>query len=570
MNVILTTLLALLLGVAGCTQLPKTGNQFASGEAASNHAAEPELTEDLLFNFMLGEIALQRDQSDVAAESFIQMARETRDPRIAEHATDIALRARRFDEAEEAIGLWAALEPDSMHAHQAAVALFVATGELDKVRVHAERLLVLEPETTDKAFMQLNKLLSNHADKNAVLKLIQQLAAPYPDLPEAHFAVSQAAWVDKQPKLAAQAMQQALELRPAWEVAAVHQGRILQNLGKDKATSFYEQYLGQFPQANDVRIAYIRMLMDEQEFDQGREQFQKLEQANPSNPDIALAIGILSAELEDLDNAEKYFTRAIQLGIEDKNAVYFNLGRVYELSQRDAEAMQAYQQVEYGERYIPAHVRYAFLLSKQQGIAPARKYLQAIPVTDARQRNQLLMSEAQLLREHDDFQGAYDLLDAYLQKHPDRVELLYDRALAADKIGKQDVLERDLRKLIQLKPDNAHAYNALGYSLAERGEQLPEALVLIKKAVELSPDDPYILDSLGWVYYRMGDPKKGIKYVKLAFDTRSDPEIAAHYGELLWISGARQDAEKIWQIALEKHPDNELLLETIQRLMGRP
>lgn len=566
MNVILTMLLVVFLGMAGCTQLPKTGDGTVSNSGAPvTPPPVTELTAELLFDFLQGEIALQRDQPSAAAESFIRMARETRDPRIAEHATDIALRARHFDEAQEAIDLWATLEPDSIQAHQAAVALFVATNQLDKVRSHIERLLVLEPENVDKAFMQLNKLFSHHPDKGAVLKLIRRLAAPYPDLPEAHFAVSQAAWVADQFKFASEAMNQALKLRPGWEMAAIHQGQILQKIDKDKALSFYSQYLDQFPRANDMRIAYIRMLMEEKEFDQGREQFQKLEQANPANPDIALAIGLLSAELDDLGNAEKYFKRALQLGFEDANTIHFNLGRIYELSQQDAKAMDAYRNVTSGDRYLPAHVRYAFLLAKQDGVAAARRYLKTIQVSDEHQRTQLLISEAQLLRDNNDFRGAYDLLDAYLRKYPDQVELLYDRALMADKIGKPDVLERDLRRLIQLRPDNAHAYNALGYSLAERGEQLPEALVLIQKAIELSPEDPYILDSLGWVYYRMGNPRKGIKYIKLAFDTRSDPEIAAHYGELLWVSGAKQDAEKIWQSALDTHPENELLLDTIRR-----
>lgn len=569
MNVILTILLTVLLGTAGCTQLPKVGNNLASDPGVPVKPPATELTADLLFDFLQGEIALQRNQPNVAAESFIRMARETRDPQIAEHATDIALRARRFDEAQEAIDLWATLEPESIQAHQAAVALFVATDKLDKVRPHIERLLALEPENVDKAFMQLNKLLAHHSDKGAVLKLIRKLAAPYPDLPEAHFAVSQAAWTADQFKLASEAMSQALKLRPEWEMAAVHQGQILQKIDKNRAFSFYSQYLDRFPGANDMRIAYIRMLMEEKEFDQGREQFQALEQANPSNPDIALAIGLLSAELDDLGNAEKYFKRALQLGFEDTGAVYFNLGRIYELSQQDAKAMDAYRNVTNGDRYLPAQVRYAFLLAKRDGVPAARRYLKTVQISDQQQRTQLLISEAQLLRDHDDFRGAYDLLDAYLRKYPEQVELLYDRALMADKIGKPDVLERDLRKLIQLKPDNAHAYNALGYSLAERGEQLPEALALIQKAIELSPDDPYILDSLGWVYYRMGNPRKGIKYIKLAFDTRSDPEIAAHYGELLWISGARQDAEKIWRAALTKHPDNELLLDTVKRLLGQ-
>ena len=569
MKVILTIQLALLLGMTGCTQLPKAGDATQGSGTSGNTAPATELTADSLFDFMLGETALQRDQPDVAVESFIRMAKETRNPRIAEHATDIALRARRFKEAREAIDLWVTLEPDSMQARQAAVALFVANGELHNVRPHIEQLLKLEPDTVDKAFMQINKLLSNHPDKEAVLKLVQQLAAGYPDLPEAYFAVSQAAWVADEFKVAAKAMKRALKLRPDWEMAAVHRGQILQKIDKDEALSFYSLYLDQYPGANDVRIAYIRMLMEEKEFDRGREQFQKLEQANPSSPDIALAIGLLSAELNDLVSAEKYFKQAMRLGFEDTNAIYFNLGRVRELARHDAKAMDAYSRVTGGERYIFSRIRYAFLLAKRDGIASARKYLKTTRVENEQQRTQLLVAESQLLRDNGDFRGAYDLLDGYLRKYPDQIDLLYDRALMADKLGKPDVLERDLRKLIQLRPENAHAYNALGYSLAERGLQLPEALKLIQKAIELSPDDPFILDSLGWVYYRMGDLKKGINYLKLAFDARSDPEIAAHYGELLWATGEKKNARKIWQSALEEYPDNELLRDTIRRLSDR-
>ena len=239
MKVILTIQLALLLSMAGCTQLPKTGGAAAQGSAASAGAAPATgLTADSLFEFLMGETALQRNMPDVAMESFIRLAKETRDPRIAEHATDIALRTRHFKEAEEAIDLWVELEPDSVHARQAAVALFVANGQLDDVRPHVEKLLRMEPETVDKAFMQINKLLSNHPDRKAVRKLVQRLAASYPDLPEAHFAVSQAAWFANEFKLAAKAMNQTLELRPEWEMAAVHQGQILQKIDKDKALSF--------------------------------------------------------------------------------------------------------------------------------------------------------------------------------------------------------------------------------------------------------------------------------------------------------------------------------------------
>lgn len=556
----------LLLGLAGCTQLPKVEN-LQAGEFAGQTPSGQELTSEMLFDFLLAEIALQRDNLDVAVEGYSKLARSTRDPRIAERATDIALRARRPDEAEEMVTLWIALEPNSINARQAAAALFVSTEKLDKARPHLEKLLSSDKSSVDKGFLHLSRLLSRHSDKEATLKLMQQLAVPYPDLPEAHFAISQAAWSANQLELALKEMKQALVLRPDWEIAAIHQGRILQKMANAEAMAFYENYLERYPKANDMRIAYVRMLMAEKNFVSAREQFQKLMVENPFNADIALAVGLLSLELNDVNGAEENFKKALDLGYEDPNNIHFNLARIYELTQRTDAALESYRQVSGGDRYFSAQIRYAVLLLKKEGIDPALRHLHRLIPENEQQRTQLILAEAQLLREVNAHHDVFNLLDKNLRKFPDHPDLLYDRALAADKVGKFDIVEKDLRRLIELRPDNAHAYNALGYSLAERGLRLAEALALIKKAVELAPDDPYIMDSLGWVYYRMGKLNEGLNYLSLAFTSRPDPEIAAHLGEVLWVKGAKEDAENIWRSALEANPDNEILLDTMKRLM---
>lgn len=563
--------IVLLVGFAGCTQLPKVEklqvDELAGQTQTRQKPGGQELTSESLFDFLLGEIALQRDNLDVAVERYSRLVRNTHDPRIAERATDIALRARRSDEAEEAVTQWVELEPDSINAHQAAAALFVSIGKLDKARPHLEKLLSSDRSSADKGFMHLSRLLSRHSDKKATLKLMQQLAVSYPDLPEAHFAISQAAWSANQLELALKEMKQALTLRPDWEIAAIHQGRILQKIANAEAMAFYENYLAKYPKANDMRIAYVRMLMSEKNFTSARDQFQKLMVENPLNADIALAVGLLSLELNDFDGAEENFKKALDLGYEDPNNIYFNLARIYEVTQRTDAALEAYRQVRGGERYLPSQIRYAVLLLKKEGIDSARRHLHQLTPENEQQRAQLILAEAQLLREVNAHDEVFDLLDKNLRRIPDHPDLLYDRALTADKLGKFDIVEKDLRKLIELRPDNAHAYNALGYSLAERGLRLPEALALIKKAVELAPDDPYIMDSLGWVYYRMGKLKEGLNYLNLAFSSRPDPEIAAHLGEVLWVKGAKEDAEKIWRSALEANPGNEMLLDTMKRLM---
>jgi len=562
----------LLSWLTACAQLPsnkeaeKTGESADPEEISQQDLPKQELTAPILFDFLVGETALQRGNLDIAVNRYVKLAKTTRDPRIAKRATEISLHAGNPLAAEQAATMWVELEPDSNDARQTIAALLVNLGKLNAARPHLEKLLASEKEGVGNAFMQLNQLLARNPDKTATLTLIQQLAQPYKDLPEVHFSISQAAWFANQHPLAQEEMQRALALRPEWEIAAVHNGRILQRNSVEQAREFYRGYLDKYPASNEVRVAYTRLLIGAGEADQARDQIQWLMDKNPEDAEIMLAAGLLATEMGDFATTETSFKKALVLGYKDTNAVNFHLAQIYEETNRPDLAMETYQLVKSGGRYLPAQIRYADLLALKGHLQEAREHLQKLPAANDQQAAHLILAEAQILRRTKAHQEVYDLLDAGLKKIPDYPELLYDRALAADKLGKFKILEQDLRKLIKLKPDNAHAYNALGYSFAERGTHLPEALKLIKKAVELSPDDPYIMDSLGWVYYRMGNFTEGLNFLNLAFAARPDPEIAAHLGEVLWVKGAKDDAKNIWRSALEKDPSNEILLETLQRL----
>lgn len=564
--------LLLLMLLVACAQSPykyNDGIEQSDVQAVPDHSDLPKqaLTAPILFEMLLGETALQRGNLDIAIRSYLKLVDMTRDPRIAQRASEIALHARHPFAAEQAAKMWIALAPNSQDAQRTIAALLVNLGKLDEAQPHLKNLLAADKDNAGNAFLQLSQLLVQNQNKAAVFQLVQQLAEPYPDLPEAYFSVSQAAWHTHQYDIALNKMERALELRPDWEVAAILKGQIIQRISTTNALDFYKQYLDDYSDANDVRIAYIRLLVMNNEVDQARDQIQQLLKINPDDAEMMLKIGLLSAELRDFDVTEASYKKALDLGYKDHNAVNFQLGRIYEETERLDIAMETYKKVRNGEQYLPAQIRYAVLLTKKGHLNEARQYLQQLPTANDQQAAHLILAEAQLLRGSGDDQQVFNILDQGLKKLPDYPELLYDRALAADRIGKYNILERDLRKLIKLKPDNAHAYNALGYSLAERGNQLPEALSLIKKAVELSPDDPYIMDSLGWVYYRMGNINDGLNYLNLAFATRPDPEIAAHLGEVLWTQGAKEDAERIWRAALKKNPDNKVLIETINRFM---
>ena len=562
----------LLSGLPACAQIPANKEIESIGapneqeDSSQANLPKQELTAPILFDFLIGETALQRGSLDIAVNRYVKLAKTTRDPRIAKRATEIALHAGNSFAAEQAATMWIQLEPDSVDARQTIAALLVNLGKLDAAQPHLEKLLASEKDGLGNAFMQLNQLLSRNSDKAATLLLIQQLSQPYKNLPEVHFAISQAAWFANQHQLASEEMQSALALRPDWEIAAIHNGRILQRISTNDAAQFYRHYLKKYPESNEVRIAYTRVLIISNETDTAREQLQWLMDKNPDDAEIMLAAGLLATEMGDFDVTETSFKKALSLGYKDTNAVHFHLGQIYEETNRPEMAMDSYQMVKSGGRYLPAQIRYADLLATQGYLKEAREHLQKLPAANDQQAAHLILAEAQILRRSKAYQEVYDLLNEGLKKLPDYPELLYDRALAADKLGKFKILEQDLRKLIKLKPDNAHAYNALGYSFAERGIELPEALKLIRKAVELAPEDPYIMDSLGWVYYRMGNLAEGLNYLNLAFTASPDAEIAAHLGEVLWVQGAKDDAINIWRSALEKEPDNEILLETLQRL----
>ncbi|WP_394808580.1 tetratricopeptide repeat protein [Nitrosomonas sp.] len=567
--------LLLLSGLTACAQIStkeeveKTGESAEQKDISQLNLPKQELTAPILFDFLVGETALQRGNLDIAVNRYVKLAKTTHDPRIAKRATEIALHAGNPFAAEQAAAMWVELEPDSTDARQTIAALLVNIGKLDAARPHLEKLLASEKNSIGNAFMQLNQLLSRNTDKVATLQLIQRLSQPYKDVPEVHFAISQAAWFANQHLLASEEMQRALTLRPGWEIAAVHNGRILQRISSTDASEFYRDYLKKYPTANEVRIAYARVLIGDNHTDLAQEQLRWLSEKNPEDAEITLAIGLLATEMGDFDITETSFKKALSLGYKDTNAVHFHLGQIYEETKRPDMAMASYQLVKSGGRHLPAQIRYADLLALKGHLKEAREHLQKLPAANDQQAAHLILAEAQILRRSKAHKEVFDLLDNGLKKLPDYPELLYDHALAADKLGKFNILEQDLRKLIKLKPDNAHAYNALGYSLAERGAQLPEALKLIRKAVELSPEDPYIMDSLGWVYYRMGNFVEGLNYLNLAFAARPDPEIAAHLGEVLWAKGAKDNAKDIWRFALEKDPDNDVLLETLQRILKK-
>jgi tetratricopeptide (TPR) repeat protein len=527
----------------------------AAGQSASQKRNLPavELTEDVLYRFMLGEIAAQRKQSEVAVREYLILARDTLDPRITQRATELAWNARMQPEALEAATLWLQAAPGSPQARQVVATLLVSQERISESRVALEQWLASDKANIAQSFTQLSGILLRHKDKTAVSQLMQALAQPYDGIAEVRLAVAQAAWNANDVEHTLAETQAALDLKPDFELAALFRAQALQRRSPTEATAYLREYLQEYPSASDARLNYARLLVQDQRYAEARQQFEQLLTQNPKNADMALSV------------AETQLQAALSNNHRDPDLVRLYFGQVNEDRPRYEHALKWYAEITHGPHFITAQSRYAGVLAKQGKLAQGRAHLQKLQPADNVQRQQLIQAEGNLLREAGLYQEAFDVLGKALAQSPDAVDLLYDQAMISEKINRVDVMENNLRKVMKLKPDHAHAYNALGYTLADRNERLPEARTLIETALKYSPGDAYIIDSLGWVLFRLGQTAEAVDQLRRAFSMRPDAEVGAHLGEVLWADGRQDEARKLWANLLKSHSKNDVLLSTIKR-----
>lgn len=548
-------------GIGGSAQIAE------EEERSSAPLPNRKLDQEILYKFLISEIAVQRGNLRLAAQGFLDLAKNTKDPRIAKRATEVATQAKMNDAALEASRLWFQLDKNSKPAKQALTNALISSNKLSEAKPLLQQLIAAESNPAQ-ALLQLNGVLARHQDKAAVLTLVKDVASAYPQAAEAHFAVAQAAVGAAKLDLATAEIQEALRLKPEWEPAHLFNAQLIQHReSQDKALEYLKTVVAKYPRAKDLRLGYARALISAKKIPEARTQYEKLLEDLPNHPELVVTTGLICLQMSDYRAAERHLMHALDLEYKDPEAIKYYLGQTFEEQKRVEEAMLWYKSVAGGSQYITAQTRYAFLLSKQNKLAEAREYLNQVPTQNDEQKVDLAQAEAQLLREAKSFQESYDVLKKALEGRPDHLELLYDLAMVAERLQKIDVLETSLRRVIQLKPDHAQAYNALGYTLADRNLRLPEAKQYVEKALKLSPDDAFILDSMGWVHYRMGNTKEGLDFLQRAFSQRQDPEIAAHLGELLWKTGRTGDAEKVWRDSLKDHPDNDILVETFKRFI---
>lgn len=537
----------------------------AAASVAEDQLPKLELTGQILYQFLLAEMAAQKGQFALAASAYLELATSTRDPRIVRRAAEIAFHARQYEAALEAARLWLSLEPDSQQARQMLATLLLSSGRLEELAASLARDLAAgTPQSVGPALLKIVRAFVRYPDKAAVRSLLDRITQPYLDLAEARFVRAQAAYGMGDVDSARREIDLAWTQRPDWELVALFKAELMPKGAAQ--IDFLKKFLEANPDVQNVRLAYARGLIAEKRYEEARVEFRRLLTANPDNPEMLYAVGILSLQVNDTVEAEQQLKRFIETKRGDPNPAHFYLGQIAEQAGRLDEAVQRYDQVVAGEHLVPAKVRAAQVLLRQDKFDAAREQIvnaRARLPNDAR----LVVAESQLLRDAGRHGDSYAYLVNALQANPDQPDILYETALAAEKLGHMDILERHLRRLIELQPQSAQGYNALGYSLADRNLRLDEADVLVDKALALSPDDPYILDSKGWVMFRQGKLAAALDVLRKAYEKRPDAEIAAHIGEVLWALGRQEMAKEIWREATKAHPKNEVLAATIKRFV---
>ena len=525
------------------------------------------LTSELLYEVLLGEIAGQRGVLDVSGASYLEAARSSDDPRIAERALSIAVYGKRPDYALLAARRWVELAPDKLEARQALAALALRNGEVQESVEHFDYLLRHQPANAASPYQTLLTMLAREPDRKRALDVMAKLANLRPDDIEAQFAYARLAVHAEDWALATVQVEQVLAKQPDRTDALILRAQIALKQGQnDLARQQFVDAIQRKPDNAALRQAYARLLVDMEDYDAAREQYHQLLKRQPKNAQAVYSLALLSLEAGQLDEAETMFKRLLKLGAQEQQAYYY-LGAIYEDQSKHKEAINWYSKVVEGDHLFEAQVRIANMQALDGDVEAARKRLRKMRLGHPDQSQRLYLVEGSLLTRIDWHEEAFKLYSDYLQIRPDDTEVLYARALTAERLGRLDQTEADLRHVLKIEADNARALNALGYTLADRTDRYDEALKLIEQAYAQTPDDVAVIDSMGWVMYRLGRLPEARDYLARAYSITPDAEIAAHLGEVLWAMGDRDAALALWEKARADEPGNRVLEDTVRRFV---
>lgn len=563
-----------------------TGRAYAGTEKHTSRNPTPDpadmqaaLDAELFYDILLGELSLRSGDPGAAYALMLEAARRSGDEQLYRRAADIALQARSGDYALKAVQAWKEAHPESREANRYLLQILVALNRIEETpQLLRQELAQASANDKNALLLMVPQLYARASDKTLAAQVVEQALSEVVTDP----ATAPAAWVAiGRMRLAAKdyagalaAAQRAQELAPTSDGAMLLALELLEN-GQTQAQALVDRYLAGQPKA-ELRMAYAGLLLNLQRNAEAEKELQAVTRAKPDFPDVWLLLAALQLQKNQLNDTEKSLQRFLELldkadvdaatRQRGQTQAYLMYAQIAEKRHDYAAAESWLKRIDNAQDMFSVQRQRASVLAHQGKIEQARALLRNLPGATPQAARLKLQAEVQLLQEMQMYREAYEVQSQLVAQNPQDDDLVYDLALLAEKAGKPQVMEKLLRELIARRPDYYHAYNALGYSLADRGVQLEEAKRLISKALEFAPGDPYITDSLGWVEFRLGRHDEALRLLESAYKTRPDAEIAAHLGEVLWSMGERHRALSIWKEGRRLNPDNETLQSTLKRL----
>lgn len=556
-RVLLVPLFSLLLALPSWAAVPS--------DAPEKKTADDEYSVNTFYALLVAEMAGQRQLYDVALGNYLLESHRTQDAGVTARATQIAQFIGADQAALDAATLWVKLDAENPLAQQALSSELVKAARFSESALHLQKALDLEP-MLNVNFISLQGVDMTEGSRELWLESLTPLVSRYKENQALFFNIAslhqQQNNLEQALTICTELLKQHPDFYPAWSLKAR-----LQATGQDfkGAIKTINQALKTFKQDKSFSLLKARLLIKDKDIKQASKVFAELHEQHPNDAHILLPLALTQLELEDHSAAKLSLQKLLNLHQMQSEAHYY-LGRIEQYQGNDLAALNHYLAMKGGREYLAAQGAIINIHMKQGNHSQALNHVRQQRTIDNENQQAYFLMEVDILNRSGEYDASLKVLNAALKAYQDSTDLRYSRAMVAEKLGNLDQLEKDLNHIISLEPDNATALNALGYTLADRTSRLDEALVLIEKALQLAPKDPAILDSLGWVYFRMGKLKQALTLLEQAFALFPDAEVAAHLGEVLWALEDRAQAKAIWSKALNKTPDSDILKDTLLRL----
>lgn len=580
-------LLALLAPVFGSWSVPAYSAQTAKTRAQteqirlqSGQLPAVKLTADILYRILASEVAAQRGSYDMASQTLLDLARETSDPRLAKRSFQFSMADRNLARSLQAAREWALLAPNDPEAVASSLALAASNGQTAGL-AKTLRTRIEKADNKEQAVIQASVIVGKMADKAVALEVLDRaLPASVRTLPVAHLALADAAWAASDPARALKEARQALALDATSEVAAQ---RVLEyGLKVDPVAAINETraYIAKYPDSRKLQLMLINRMVDRHDFDAALAQVESMRKRAPEDFDLLYTEAEVNmraqryvpakALLEEYINVQTQRRKSINdkasNAMADASDARLLLVQIAEKQNNLNDAIAQLDLIDDGALRFQAQIHKAVLQAKQGNLAQARRTIDALKPQDHHERSVIALTLASIYREAGRTDMAVDILVKADAAQPNTAEIKYDLAMLYERQGKIAEFETLMKRVIELDPNNANAYNSLGYTYADQNRLLDEAQNLLERALDLDPDNPYILDSVGWYLYRTNDYEAAIEYLQRSYDQLPTADVAAHLGEVLWVAKRNDEARAIWQAGMAKDPENETLLKTLRRL----